>query len=82
MSPRKDDIDAEQLKSQCCKIARIQFSKQEAILEVLEVDWRKGNVIGFMVGELVGAAVNWAGAVGVGTLAVCQGGVGPVGVSR
>jgi len=43
-----------------CKIARIQFSKQEATLEVLEVDWRKRNVIEFMVGELVGAAVNWS----------------------
>jgi len=42
----------------CCKIARIHFSKQEAILEVLEVDWRKRNEIDFMVGEPVGAAVR------------------------
>ena len=43
-----------------CKTARTQFSKQETILEVLEVDWRKRNEIEFMVGELVGAAVNWS----------------------
>ena len=42
---------------------------QEAILEVLEVDWRKRNEIDFMVGKQ-------SGAVCVATSAVCQGNVG------